>query len=257
MEGHVRVTYRIENLPGAFLAVTLAVCVGWSTGVAAEDEASLNKTQKAIYETLAISDKIKEQSPFKDEATFSLPTFESVEAKAVHYKLSDSLWKLSEDYSVKESERFMAETTGSFDKDKVNQEFKDSFREYLKKNDLVRGESRDDFEKAKSDFVREDEMADFKDHMKAMDEDKFFKESQKGYKEFLTLEAKAEKDVRELEKQQENADKRVAKSEEKAVTKAEDKKDTAVAQDNKKDDTKDDDTGKDEDKDGDKHAKKK
>ena len=105
---------------------------------------------------------------------------------------------------------------------------------------MIRSDSSDDFEKAKSGFVREDEMADFKDHMKTMDDDKLFKESQKEYKEFLTLETKAEKNERKLERQ--DADKRVANTESKAEEKAaakteksEDKKDDKVAKDDEKD----------------------
>jgi len=245
---------RVQVLVAVLLAVFLVPVV---SSLAGESEGTLSDTQKSIYETLAVSDKVSGGSRFKNESSFSLPSFESVEAKAVHYKLSDSLWKLSEDYSVRESEKFIAESTGAFDKDKINKEFKDSFRDYLKKNDVIRSDSSDDFEKAKSGFVREDEMADFKDHMKTMDDDKLFKESQKEYKEFLTLEAKAEKNERKLERQ--DTDKRVAKTESKAEEKAatkteksEDKEDDKVAKDDKKDDEKDKDSDK-----GDKKGKKK
>ena len=228
---------RIQMLLAVLLTVFLVPVV---SSLAGGSEGTLSDTQKSIYETLAASDKVSGATRSENESSFSLPSFESVEAKAVHYKLSDSLWKLSEDYSVRESEKFVAESTGAFDADKINKEFKDSFRDYLKKNDVIRSDSNDDFEKAKAGFVREDEMADFKDHMKAMDDDKLFKESQKEYKEFLTLETKAEKNERKLERQ--DADKRVAKTESKAEEKAaakteksEDKKDDKVAKDDEKD----------------------
>ena len=237
----MRVVYRITNIYPIFLGLALACFTSSRVGVAAEgDDTSLNKTQKSIYETLAVSEKIKESAEFKGEADVSLPSFESIEAKAVNYKLSDSLWKLSEDYSVKQTERFIAETSGSFDKNETSREFKDSFREYLKNNDLVKRDSTDGFDKAKTDFVREDEMADFKVHMKDMDDSKLFKESQKEYKEFLVGEAKLEKTERKLERQG-NVDRKIAKKDEA-------KKEEKIEKEDKKDDKKDDNVAKEEDK---------
>ena len=173
---------RVQVLVAVLLAVFLVPVV---SSLAGESEGTLSDTQKSIYETLAVSDKVSAASRSENESSFSLPSFESVEAKAVHYKLSDSLWKLSEDYSVRESEKFIAESTGAFDKDKINKEFKDSFRDYLKKNDVIRSDSSDDFEKPKAGFVREDEMVDFKNHRKARDMNKFLKNHKKNIKNSL------------------------------------------------------------------------